>query len=96
VIRLRLIAILGAVLLGAATILLCGTIGDQFAASLPYQDPTPDMLQQQVADMATARHNAITRLWISAGLAIIGLTALICSGRPDLGHVRWFLRGGSF
>jgi hypothetical protein len=88
VIRLRLVAILGAVLLLAAAVLLCGSLGDEFATSLPYQDPTPDLLHQQAVEMAAARHNTITRLWISGSLAIVGLTALVGSARALLKRSR--------
>src|SRR5438132_487236 len=50
--RFRLAALFGAVLVAAAGVLLCGVLGDQFAASLPYQDPTPEMLHQQAAQLA--------------------------------------------
>jgi hypothetical protein len=72
----RLAVISGLVLLAAAVVLSGGPFGDYAGASMPYQDPTPEMLHKQAAEVAALRHDLVTRLQISALAGPIGLTAL--------------------
>lgn len=71
--RPRLALIVGVVLVAAAFLLPCGALADHAGASMPYQDPTADMLQQQAAELAALRQQIVTRLQISS---LIGLTGL--------------------
>ncbi|ROT31386.1 hypothetical protein EF879_17595 [Micromonospora sp. HM5-17] len=67
---------LGALLLVGACVLPCGPIGDKVGAMFPYQDPTPEMLRRQAAEVAEAHRVLVTRLWIAAGVAVAGLALL--------------------
>jgi hypothetical protein len=71
--RARLAVILGSVLLVVACALPCLPFADLSGASLPYQDPTPDMLHKQAADIAAARTNFIISLLVSTILTLTGI-----------------------
>jgi hypothetical protein len=75
VLRARLALVGGVLLLVAACVLPCGPFLDEGAASIPYQDPTPEMLQKQDAEIAAAREALAIRLWITAAVALVGLAA---------------------
>jgi hypothetical protein len=75
----------GLVLLAAAVVLPCGPLGDYAGASMPYQDPTPEMLHKQAAEVAALGHDLAVRLQVSA---LIGLVALAA-----LGYGLWSWRG---
>jgi hypothetical protein len=66
----------GVLLLVGAFVLPCLSWLDLSAASLPYQDVSPDLAQKQAADMAALDRELGIRLWIGAAMAFLGLTAL--------------------
>ncbi|MEO3746083.1 hypothetical protein [Plantactinospora sp. B5E13] len=75
--RTRLALAAGALLVVGACVLPCGPLADEMGASFPYQDPTPEMLLRQAAEIAEARRVLVTRLWIAAGVAVVGLALLL-------------------
>ncbi|NJC71691.1 hypothetical protein HC031_18480 [Planosporangium thailandense] len=74
--RSRLALICGIVLVAAAFVIPCRLFGDYAGASMPYQDPTSEMLRKQAAEVAALRHELVTRLEISALVGVVGMTAL--------------------
>jgi hypothetical protein len=86
--RARLAFVVGIVLLVTACLTPCATFSELAGTSLPYQDPTAEMLQRQAAEVAALERRLGTLAWIAGGLAIAGLVLLIyarCNRqRPDL------------
>jgi hypothetical protein len=89
--RVRLAVTVGVLLVLGSCVLACVPFLDLSADSLPYQDPTPEMVKKQAADIAAAEHKLAVHVWIAAALAVVGLAALIyawCRRKPrgaDLG-----------
>jgi hypothetical protein len=65
--------VLGALLLVGACVQPRGPFVDEMVASMPRQDP---MLRRQAAEIAEAHSVLVTRLWIAAGVAGVGLALL--------------------
>jgi hypothetical protein len=73
----------GIALFVVAILLPCVPFMDVGGYSMPYQDPTPDMLKQQAADVAAAEHRLAVAITISGVLGVCGLIALIYARRQD-------------
>ena len=84
--RLAFITSLG--LLIAACLLPCGTFAEWSGTSLPYQDPTPEMLQKQAEETAALEDALFVRLSISAALGLASLGAFGYGLRRWRGHRR--------
>jgi hypothetical protein len=68
--------VLGFALLMTALILPCGPSADYAGASLPYQDPTPELLDRQAAEIAAIKHELVARFRVSALVALVGFAAI--------------------
>jgi hypothetical protein len=79
--RLRIAYVAGTLLLVAACALPCASFAELSGASIPYQDPTPEMVQKQAAETAALEHQLVMRAWIGGALASAGLVALIYARR---------------
>ncbi|MFJ8582061.1 hypothetical protein [Micromonospora sp. NPDC093277] len=73
--RARLALTAGVLLLVASCMLPCLPFLDLSGVSMPYQDPTPEMLEKQAADVAAAEHRLTVHTAIAGALALIGLAA---------------------
>ncbi len=71
--RARLSLTAGIVLLITACLLPCGTLAEWSGASLPYQDPTPAMLDNQADGVAALERALVIYLLISGFLSLVGL-----------------------
>ncbi|WP_165949688.1 hypothetical protein [Micromonospora sp. KC207] len=49
--------------------------------SLPYQDPTPEMLEKQAADLAAAERRLAMCAAVADALALVGVAALAYAWR---------------
>lgn len=87
--RARLSLITGIVLLSVACLLPCGVLAEWSGASLPYQDPTPDMLENQAAEVAILEKKLIVYVVVSGTLALLG----ICASAYGLRRGRAYRRG---
>ncbi|WP_433345876.1 hypothetical protein [Micromonospora sp. CA-111912] len=79
--RARLAVAAGILLLVASCGLPCLPFLDLSAVSLPYQDPTPGMVEEQAEEIAAAEHRLAVYAVVAAVLAILGLAALIYAGK---------------
>ena len=70
-----------AVFLLAAILLPCGPFLRWSAASLPYQDPTPEMVKRQAAELADLERTLLVHIGISVVLALASLAAFGCALR---------------
>ena len=75
--RARLAMTAGVLLLIASCLLPCLPFLDLSGISMPYQDPTPEMLEKQAADITAAEHRLAVHAAIAGALAVIGLAAFI-------------------
>jgi hypothetical protein len=75
--RARLALTAGIVLLVASCLLPCLPFFDVAGMSMPYQDPTPEMLAKQAADVAAAERRFTVHAAIAGVLAVLGLAALV-------------------
>lgn len=75
--RARLSLIAGIVMIVAACVLPCWTFVALSAASLPYQDPTPEMLAEQAAEVSALERALVLDLSIAAVLALLGVLACV-------------------
>lgn len=66
--RSRLFLAIGLVLLAVAAVVPLGTLGALAGTSLPYQDPTPQLLEQQAARIASLQRELAVRASISGVL----------------------------
>ncbi len=73
--RGRLALTAGVLLLVASCMLPCLPFLELSGISMPYQDPTPEMLEKQATDIAAAEHRLAVHAAISGALALIGLAA---------------------
>ncbi|WP_346117054.1 hypothetical protein [Micromonospora coerulea] len=73
--RARLLTVVGVLLMLTSCLLPCLTAWNDI--TLPDQDPTPDVIQQQNAEHLAAEQRFEMAAWIAAALAILGLAALI-------------------
>ncbi|GGM33168.1 hypothetical protein GCM10011608_17070 [Micromonospora sonchi] len=73
--RARLALTIGVVLFVASCVLPCGPLLDEIGASFPYQDPTPEMLEKQAAEIAAAEQALAARLQITVGVVLVGAAA---------------------
>jgi hypothetical protein len=71
--RIRAAYIFGTLLLVAACALPCASFVELSGSSMPYQDPTAEMIQEQAAEVTELEHQLVTRALIASGLAIAGL-----------------------
>jgi LPXTG-motif cell wall-anchored protein len=74
-VRTRLVVIGGMLFLVTACLLTCGPFAEWSGASMPYQDPTPEMLQQQTTEVEALRHTLLVRSAMSLVLGLAGLGA---------------------
>jgi hypothetical protein len=75
--RVRLAVTAAVLLLVVSCLVPCAPFADYAATSLPYQDPTPEMLKKQAAEIAAAEHRLAIHAAIAGVLAVLGLAALI-------------------
>ncbi len=73
--RARLALTAGVLLLIASCLLPCLPLLDLSGVSMPYQDPTPGMIEKQTADIAAAEHRLALHAAIAGALALLGLAA---------------------
>lgn len=81
----------GVALVAVACVLPCWTFTDLAGAALPYQDPTPEMLAEQTAEVSQLQKTLMLQLSIAAPLTLLGALALIYGvrrwrGRYHTGH----------
>ncbi|MQA82850.1 MAG: hypothetical protein GEV10_31095 [Streptosporangiales bacterium] len=69
--RSRVFLAVGLVLLAVALVVPLGTLGALAGTSLPYQDPTPQLLDEQAARIASLQRDLAVRASIS-GILIAG------------------------
>lgn len=87
VFRFRLAILAGLVLVAVACCLPTFTFLELSGTSLPYQDPTPDMLQQQASEVADLERELAVRLVIGAGLGAFGVAlAVVGVTRMQIGR----------
>ena len=75
--RARLALTAGVLLLVASCMLPCLPFLDLSGISMPYQDPTPEMLEKQAADIAAAERRLAVYAAVAGALAVIGLAAVV-------------------
>lgn len=75
--RARLALAAGLLLLVAACLLPCLPLLDMSGSSIPYQDPTPEMLEEQAADVAAAERRLAAYAAIAGVLAVLALAAFV-------------------
>ncbi len=75
--RSRVALSVGVLLLLASCLLPCLPLLQVAGTSLPYQDPTPEMLQQHAANVAAAERRLAVCAAVAAALALLGLAALV-------------------
>ncbi|MFI0791997.1 hypothetical protein ACH4OY_04730 [Micromonospora rubida] len=86
--RSRLAVAAGIFLLVASCGLPCLPFLDLSAVSLPYQDPTPGMLEEQAEEIAAAEHRLAVYAVVAGVLAILGLAALIYAWKHRRSRMR--------
>ncbi|MBB5829333.1 hypothetical protein [Micromonospora carbonacea] len=74
--RARLALSVGILLLLAACLLPCLPLFQVAGMSLPYQDPTPELLRQHAANVAAAERRLAVCVAVAGALALLGLVAL--------------------
>lgn len=79
--RVRLAVAAGVLLIVASCLVPCAPFADYAADSLPYQDPTLEMLKKQAEQIAAAEHRLAVHAAIAGVLAVLGLAALIYAWR---------------
>jgi hypothetical protein len=77
--RTRLALTAGVILFVASCVLSSLAFLDLAETSMPYQDPTPEMLEKQAADIAAAERMFTVSTAIAGALALIGLAAFFYS-----------------
>lgn len=75
--RVRLALAAGFFLLVAACLLPCFSFLGMSGSSLPYQDPTPEMLEQQATDVAAAEQRFVMYAAVAGVLAVLAVVAFI-------------------
>ena len=75
--RARLALTGGLLLLVASCLLPCFSYAELAAVSMPFQDATREMLEEQAADIAAAEHTFTIHAAIAGALAILGLAAVV-------------------
>ncbi|EWM66789.1 MULTISPECIES: hypothetical protein [unclassified Micromonospora] len=79
--RARLALTAGVLLLVASCMLPCLPFLDLSGISMPYQDPTPEMLEKQAIDIAAAERKLALYAATAGALAVVGLAAVIYAFR---------------